>query len=232
MNLSGLMGGVYYISQWIMRLSITNILWLLFNLPIVYFMINLMFLENKQSIVANMIVITIMLPIIFFPATTALFGVVRRWVLKDFDAPLFKSFLTYYKLNYLRSFLGGMVIVPIWVALIVNFLYYSENHRTVAFSILIIVTMFLFVITSHFLANTVHLEIKFFDSLRSSVYLCCGNVFYSLAIFLTTVLIFYVSFYVFTFFMAVLIGPCFAAAAFFGYLRAYTRVQSLQNFVN
>jgi uncharacterized membrane protein YesL len=228
MEMRGFIGGFYLISQWVMRLSITNILWIIFNLPIIYFIINLLFLDNRQSFLLNILVLTFLLPLIFFPATTALFGVVRRWGIKDFDAPLVRLFVSYYKLNYIRSLLGGVIIVPIWVVLFMNFLYYSDRFGTTAMIVFMIVAMFLVVITCHFFSITVHMEMNLLDSLRSSIYLCFGNVFHSVAIFLTIGLIFYVSFYLVTFLVPLLLGSLFSYVAFLGYFRSFTRVQTIQ----
>lgn len=228
MEMRGLMRGFYPISQWVMRLSITNIFWIILNLPIIYIMINLLLIEDRQSFFLNILVMVILLPLLFFPATTAMFGVVRQWILKDFDAPLVKSFISYFRLNYIRSMLGGLVIVPFWVFSFVNFFYYSEKFGTIAIIVSMIVIMFLSVITFHFFSNTVHMEMKLLDSLRNSIYLCFGNVFHTIAIFLTLGLIFYVSFYLVTFLVPLLIGPLFSYIAFLGYFRSYTRVQTLQ----
>ncbi|MFP3126565.1 DUF624 domain-containing protein [Ectobacillus funiculus] len=228
MEMGGLIGGLYHISQWVMRLSITNILWLLFNLPVIYILVNLLYLEDKHSFFLNVIVLIIMLPLIFFPATTAMFGVVRQWVLKDLEAPLFISFLKYYKHNFVRSILGGMIIVPIWCVLIFNFFYYSDKFRIVTLNVFIILAMFLFVITCYFFANTVHMEMRLIDSLKSSVYLCFANVLYTVTIFFTTVIILYVSFFLITFFIPILVGSLFSCTAFFGYYGVLTRVQTLQ----
>ena len=42
MEMRGMMGGFYKISEWIMRLSVTNLLWIVCSLPIWYLLLVLL----------------------------------------------------------------------------------------------------------------------------------------------------------------------------------------------
>lgn len=64
---TGTVGGIYHISNWIMRLAYVNFLWILFTL-------------------AGFIVFG------FFPATIATFAVVRKWIFDTTDIPIFTTF--------------------------------------------------------------------------------------------------------------------------------------------
>lgn len=95
--MEGFVRGFYSISEWIMKLAYVNILWISFSiLGIVIFG--------------------------FFPATIAMFAVVRKWVLKEPDIPVFKTFWATYKTEFLKSNLLGMVIVAFSL-----FLYFNLN---------------------------------------------------------------------------------------------------------
>jgi uncharacterized membrane protein YesL len=82
--MEGFMKGILSVSEWIMRLMYVNILWIVFTL------LGLVILG-------------------FFPATTAMFAVVRKWVMKE-ELPVFKTFWTTYKSEFLRSNLLGLLI--------------------------------------------------------------------------------------------------------------------------
>lgn len=86
--MEGFMRGIYSISEWVMRLMYVNILWILFTL-------------------LGLIVFG------FFPATTAMFTVIRKWVMKQHEIPVFKTFWLTYKSEFLKSNLLGMIIVCI-----------------------------------------------------------------------------------------------------------------------
>ncbi|WP_083652416.1 YesL family protein [Bacillus sp. MRMR6] len=94
--MAGLMRGFYSISEWVMRLAYVNILWMIFSL------LGLVILG-------------------FFPATVAMFAVVRKWVRKDLDVPVFKLFWTTYKAEFVKSNLLGLIIVFIGFVMYFNF---------------------------------------------------------------------------------------------------------------
>ncbi|GAA0304146.1 putative membrane protein YesL [Gracilibacillus halotolerans] len=77
MGASGLMGVFYTFSEWVMRLLIINLLWITFNIPIVYLVINLIAVENINELFMVAMTIAALLPFVFFPATSALFAVTR-----------------------------------------------------------------------------------------------------------------------------------------------------------
>ncbi|MFK9094403.1 YesL family protein [Bacillus salipaludis] len=83
--MEGFTRGFYSISEWVMRFMYVNILWILFTfLGLVVFG--------------------------FFPATTAMFAVVRKWVVKEYDIPVFNTFWQTYKSEFFRSSIIGLVI--------------------------------------------------------------------------------------------------------------------------
>ena len=69
------------------------------------------------------------MPLLFFPATTAMFASVRQWVMQGTISPLLKSYWGYYKENYKKSFLGGLILTAAWAVLIADY-YYFVNKST------------------------------------------------------------------------------------------------------
>lgn len=86
MLMEGFMRGFYSFSEWVMRFMYVNILWILFTL--------------MGFVIFG-----------FFPATTAMFTVLRKWVLKQTEIPVFKTFWLTYKKEFLKSSLIGLIIV-------------------------------------------------------------------------------------------------------------------------
>jgi uncharacterized membrane protein YesL len=85
-QMEGFMRGLYRISEWIMRFAYVNILWISFT----FF---------------GLIIFG------FFPSTAALFAVVRKWVLKQHDIPVFKTYWFAYKKEFAKSNLLGLVVM-------------------------------------------------------------------------------------------------------------------------
>lgn len=83
--MTGFMSVFYSTCDWVLRFAYVNILWIVFTfLGLVIFG--------------------------FFPATTATFAVVRMWVLKQTDVPIFKTFLITYRNEFVKSNVLGTLI--------------------------------------------------------------------------------------------------------------------------
>jgi len=77
-------GGFYKAFDWIYRIAFLNVLWLLFS-------------------VVGLIIFG------FFPATVAMFSIVRRSILKE-NVPIFHTFWTVYKREFIKSNLLGLIL--------------------------------------------------------------------------------------------------------------------------
>ena len=103
MEMKGMMGGFYKISEWIMRLSVTNILWIICSIPFVFVLFPIFFADTTDQVTSNLIFSAIIAPFTLFPATAALFLVARKWVMGEVDAPLLRTFFKNYKESYLQA---------------------------------------------------------------------------------------------------------------------------------
>ncbi|MEK3889730.1 YesL family protein [Bacillus sp. FSL K6-3431] len=131
------------------------------------------FLERFTNfILLNLLWIIMCIPIItIFPATAAMFGVVRQWVQKKDDG-VFRNFFSFFKENFLQSFLIGIV----WMIL-AFILYYNINislHMTGALKIIMISSFLFFslffIMTTIFLFPVmVHYKMRLTVLLKNSV---------------------------------------------------------------
>jgi len=96
----GVMGGIYRITEWIMRLSVINILWILCGLPFFYFFfVSFLALLNGSIAEESMLsfvqttclTLGVIAPFTLFPSTAAMFAVARKWVTGEADVALFKT---------------------------------------------------------------------------------------------------------------------------------------------
>ncbi|WP_223701493.1 YesL family protein [Sutcliffiella deserti] len=95
MDMGGLWGGFYNVSQVIARLAYLNLLWISFT-------------------VLGGIAFGIM------PATIAVFSLIRKWRQGESDLPIIKTFWHYYKKEFLKSNLLGIVLVILGYLLYLN----------------------------------------------------------------------------------------------------------------
>src|SRR5690625_5662858 len=103
MQTNGIIGGLYTITEWATRLALTNILWLIFNIPVLLSVLTLLIVTSMHDLIFISAITVILLPLFFFPATSAMFAVIRRWIIGEVDVRIISSFWQHYKRNYVRS---------------------------------------------------------------------------------------------------------------------------------
>ncbi|MBS4207915.1 DUF624 domain-containing protein [Bacillus sp. FJAT-50079] len=139
MSLEGIVWKLYEISNWLMKLILLNSLWLLFSLlGIVIFG--------------------------FFPATSAMFAVTRKWILGDTDIPIFKTFWNTYRSSFLQSNILGSLLLLLGLVLYVDLRFFQSSEHIIlsllnffiifAFIIYFAVVLYIFPIYVHFKCRT------------------------------------------------------------------------------
>lgn len=106
---------IYIFFKWIIRFVITNIMWLLLNIPVLFIVISMFLSEKEDHLLILLPILLILLPFFFFPATTAMFASTRSWLIHQEDYSLVKPYLKYYKGNYRDSLYGGFIITGVWL---------------------------------------------------------------------------------------------------------------------
>ncbi|PTX61331.1 putative membrane protein YesL [Melghirimyces profundicolus] len=99
MELGGVMGGFYRISEWVMRLAYVNLLWILFTL-------------------AGLILFGAA------PATAAMFQVIRKWVMGK-EVPVFPTFWKVYRSEFITVNFLWFILVVIGLILFVDYLFFG-----------------------------------------------------------------------------------------------------------
>lgn len=226
MEMGGLMGGFYRLSEWIMRFSVTNILWFIFNIPVVFFSLNILLAEDLDMAIMNLIPLAILSPFVLFPATSALFSVVRKWVMGDVDVPLLKTFWRGYKSNYKQSMFGGLVIVPLWIIFAFDFIFYAVQVSSLLRYLFIVLGIILLAFTVNFFSMTVHFHMKFWTILKNSALISIGRPLISFGIVIINGMILFVSFNVFTWLIPFFTVSLIAFISFSGFFHIYNKAQA------
>lgn len=178
MEMRGLMGGFYRLSEWIMRLSVTNVLWLLTSLPFWLFLFIALF--NPDAVAqwqAVTVILAILAPFTFFPATSAMFSVARKWVLGDTDVPLLRTFFKSYKQNFVQAMLGGILYAVLFAVLIIDFQVYLKQitqFQLVAYLFLVLMLLMLISLL-HFFSLLSHFHMKTTQLLKNALVLTIGR---------------------------------------------------------
>lgn len=236
MEANRFIGMFYNLSEWVLRLFITNLLWVAFNIPIVYLILHLLVVEDLNELAMVALTIAALTPFVFFPATTAMFAVVRKWVMKETDISIIRSYVRYYKENYVRSMSGGFVIGAIWMIYLLDYYYFvllkgDSFSSTVLFflSIVFLITlMFLLIFTLNYISYTVHLHEGLLKSFKDSIIITIGHPLISISICGLNGLIIYMSFTVVTFIIPFFMGVLLALVSFIGFYMIYLKVVAVK----
>lgn len=222
MKTVGLLQQLNTVTEWITKIFTANILWLFFNLPIVYLTFNLFAIKDPAGLIVNGLTIAFFAPFILFPATTALFGIIRKWVTADSQVPLIRSYWRFYKENYIRSMIGGLLIVPLWFILVIDYFSFAKTSSPLSY-LFLAAGVFMFVFTLHFFSNTVHFHLKLFQSLKNAMLLSIGKPLHTVGITVGIGILFYISTSIFPLLILLGLGSLGTLVAFFVFNKAVER---------
>lgn len=217
---SGLMGKLYVISEWIMKFAFTNLLWILFNLPIAFLFLNLLLVDRLEDLLLFVLPLALLMPLLFFPATTAMFAAVRGWIMKNDSSGLFKSYWRFYKENYKRSVMNGLFLTIVWLVWAVDLYYFSTNNKALMI-LFIVLGVLLAVFTINLFSVTVHYHMKWFAAIKNTFLVTIGSPMLFITVALCTGGVIYISFAVFTFLLPFATGSIIAYLAFSAFYRNF-----------
>ncbi|NQX48068.1 DUF624 domain-containing protein [Paenibacillus tritici] len=178
MEFKGAMGGLYRITEWITRIAFSNILWALCSIPFLFAgIMKILMLGSgaggpNEQIMLNW-VLGVFAPFTVFPATSALFTVVRKWVMGNTDVSTFRTFFQGYKENYLKSMLGGLIYTLLFVVMYVDVTVYMTqmaNFKIIGILMLVLMII-LFVSMFNFFSIVVHYQMTFKEVVTNSILL-------------------------------------------------------------
>ena len=224
--MNNVFGRIQPVFEWIINLATLNITWLVFILPIAYLSLLLVLVEHTSQVLMILITIVVLSPFLLFPATTAMFGVVRKWYMKE-EIKIVKSFWKFYKENYKRSLSGGLILSFLWLVGVVDYLYIISDVSFVNYIVLFILAI-LFLYTLYFFSDTVHTDSKLRQSLKNVLIITVANPIFSFGIALICIFILYVSFTYLPFLIILFTGPFIAILGFYGYQKVFTTILNVQ----
>jgi uncharacterized membrane protein YesL len=221
---SDMMGGLYRLCEWIMRFSVINLLWIVFNIPIAFIVVNILFVEQTGIMVFLLIPLLILLPLLFFPATTAMFASARNLVMKE-EGVSIRQYWRYFKENYTRSLLGGLVLTVVWTIWAVDYYYFSKEN-IILLGIFLILGIVLFVFTINFFSILSHYHMKLLPAMKNSFLITMGSPLLFFTVLISNSIILYFSLFVFKFLLPFFTGSLIAYLSFSAFYRYYLKVIS------
>ncbi|GAB6988632.1 YesL family protein [Paenibacillus pini] len=175
MELKGAMGGIYRITEWITRIAYSNILWLVCSSPFFFFLLTKFLIVSNngganESLQMNW-AMAIVAPFTLFPATSALFAVVRKWVMGDTDIRTFSTYFKSYKDNYKQSLIGGIFYTLLLVIMLVDYTIYMTqfSNMQIVGIVMLILLIVLFLSLFNFFSMVVHYHMTIWQILKNAV---------------------------------------------------------------
>lgn len=232
MELKGFMGGFYRLLEWVMRLSVINVLWVVFSFPVFLFGLTVLISmqSNEEAVTPLLFLMVIMMPFLLFPSTTAMFSVVRKWIMGDIDVPLFKTFLKGYKENYVQSMLGGLLFLLFGALMYANFWFYANQESNLSLLSYLFITLSVILSGAivHFFSILVHFHMKFWQLIKNALLVTVSHPFTSISIIIVNGTIIYISLVWLTFLIPFFMGTLMAVFSFWSFHRIYHRMQVKQ----
>lgn len=223
MKQSEFMDGIYTISEWIRKLAAINLLWIFFNIPVVFILINLLLIERNESMFVLLPILFLLLPFIFFPATQAMFASVREWVLKKEDNGLMKTYWFFYKDNYKNSLKGGSVLSIIWFIWYVDSYYFSQQNF-IWLMIYIIIGVLLYVYSINFFSVSAHYNMKWGSLIKNTFLTTFASPALFITVLLSSIFILIISVNWLTFLLPFFSGSVIAFLSFLFFYKTYQKV--------
>lgn len=233
MELRGLIGSFYRLCEWIMRISITNILWMICSSPFFFFVFAYLFSppESPITIRGTFFWMAVTAPFTLFPATAALFTTTRKWVMGDVDVPLFRTFMRGLRDNFVQALIGGLVYVVFALILYFNYQFYADKKGLMGvIAILFLVfSVFLFASIFHFFSVMTHFHMKITQVIKNAIVLTFGNPLSSIFLIVANVAIIFICLWNISFLLPVLImGVAVGYVSFWQFYRTFLKIQTLR----
>ncbi|WP_185806905.1 YesL family protein [Bacillus salinus] len=171
----------------------TNMFYQILSIFTSFFLLNLMWL-------------IVCLPIItIFPATSALFGTVRRWTKDGFDVGILRVFIQQFKENFKKSFIIGIFWLAAFVILYMDVYIVLQNEfigRGIVIALVLLLVLLFAFTTVYVFFVLVNYELTIIHTLKNALFLAISHLNYTV-IFIGMILIGLIITYYFTFFLLI-----------------------------
>lgn len=173
-DFNGFTGILYAAAEWIMRFSVVNILWFLFNLPVLLILSSIYLNGFEAGFVWYLLPLLLFIPLLSVPSTIAVFSMVRDWIMQTGQSSLVKSYFSYLKKGYRKSLIAGVILQSFWSVWIIDF-YFFKAESSLLEIVFIVIGVGLFVYTINFFSLAAHYQMRIRDIMKNAFFITVGN---------------------------------------------------------
>ncbi|MCK0473675.1 YesL family protein [Halalkalibacter sp. APA_J-10(15)] len=163
-----LQNGFYKACDLIMKMAYINILWMMFS-------------------ILGVVVLG------FFPATVAMFSVIRDLLSKK-DIPIFQNFWTIYKNEFIKSNVLGLILLVIGYIFYIDLLFLREatGHIQLLYMPLMIVCIIFFLTLLYIFPVYVHYDINILPIIKNSFFLMVLFPIYTISMLIICLIVYFI----------------------------------------
>lgn len=173
LELKGITGVFYTMSEWIMRFSGINLLWFLISLP--FF---ILFVTVEMNSIAGLVFFGaagwLFATLLFFPATAAVFSVIREWIVEEDFSSIIKTYFSHLRTEYKMNAKTGGVFALVWLLWYYGYFYFYTEQNSAVFLFLVI-GIGLFIYTVNFLSISSHYRMSAAAKAKNAFFLSAGR---------------------------------------------------------
>ncbi|MDC3416041.1 YesL family protein [Aquibacillus salsiterrae] len=167
---TGVTSGFYNLCLWIFRFAYLNIIWILFC-------------------VLGLVIVG------FFPATTAMLMIERKWLSGEKDIPIFQTFCSLFRQEFLKSNLLGFPLITFGILLYLNYLMLTSLNGLIVdvLTLFLIGLVFLYAIVVIYIFPVyIYYDVKYMDNVKYAFFIGISSPLMSLFILLSVVVYLYI----------------------------------------
>ncbi|MBU9674067.1 DUF624 domain-containing protein [Planococcus sp. CP5-4] len=222
MELKGITGVLYAMSEWIMRLSAVNLMWFVLSLPL-FILLVAVDMSTPDGRVIFGVAAWVFASALFFPATATVFSVVRDWVVKNDYSSAFKKFLYHFNADFVKNVKMGAAFATVWLIWYYSYFYFYAAKSSAAF-IFLMFGAALFIYTVNFLSIRAHYEMDSKECMKNAFFISAGRPLTGLYILLSSAALIWVSLFQLLWLLPFLTCSMLAFSAFSAFHRTIVKI--------
>ncbi|UOQ50079.1 YesL family protein [Gracilibacillus caseinilyticus] len=130
-----------------------------------------------------------------FPATVAMFTLIRQWIMGNTDQPVFAQFWETYKAEFWKSNLFGLIFYALAIIFFINFQFIQYNQEGLLGIIKIPLYLFMLAVSLtliYIIPTFVHYDVRFIDVWKNAFFIMLIHPLHNIAMLAGTACMLYV----------------------------------------
>ncbi|WP_027965233.1 DUF624 domain-containing protein [Halalkalibacillus halophilus] len=191
MNRNGLSGWIVSLSKWIAKLTTTNIMWFLINLPTWFVFYSWVTSEQKLALI-HFILFILVMTFLFFPSTRAMFMSLRYWIMEQDDKDQRTHYLRTLIKNYRKFLKTNVLFSVIWLIWIID-LYIVYGISDSLFAAFVVIGVLLYGAQMIYFCLESHFEMSTMEKLKYAALGVVGSPFLTAYIIVISAMVTYIT---------------------------------------